>query len=31
MVIGNLKTPTIIVSSMIIFGNQCTLIQITGF
>ena len=31
MVMGNLKTPSIIVSSVIIFGNPCTLLQAAGF
>lgn len=31
MVIGNLKTPTTILLSVLIFGNQCTPMQILGF
>jgi hypothetical protein len=30
-VMGNLKTPTIIVVCMLIFGNPCTWLQLMGF
>jgi len=30
-VVGNLKTPTTILCSVLIFGNSCTLVQIAGF
>jgi len=31
MIVGNIKTPTIILTSCIIFGNPCTLWQVAGF
>lgn len=30
-VVGNLKTPTTIMCSVLIFGNSCTFVQICGF
>lgn len=31
MIVGNLKTPSIIILSTVIFGNSCTMTQVLGF